>query len=139
MPVSEPAADEGPAVVVDAPESQSLLGLLLRDILVGGIRSPRGRAALAGLRGDVRVRAGTMSATLRFDGRRVVVLARADGPARAEVRGSMPAVVEVARGGSLLGPLLGGGLSFRGNPFVLLKMLPLLRPTAEPTDAGGPS
>ncbi len=126
-------------VVVEHPSEICLLGLLMRDMLAAGLRDPKAYEGVRSLVGDVRVQAGEMVVTLRFGEGRVRLLEGSDGAPRAAVRGTMAALLAVARGSGLLGPLLSGALGVGGNPFVLLRIMPLLRaprPAGEPGAAG---
>lgn len=82
---------------------------------------------VAKLEGDVQVQAGQMIVTLRFgDGRLTLVKGPSDSP-RARVKGDMGPFLEIARGGGVVLPFLSGAVSIGGNPFLLLKLMPLLQ------------
>jgi hypothetical protein len=119
------------SVVIEAPETMNLLGLLLRSILERSLADPAKADRAAGLRGEIAVRGGKMRVTLRFaDGGITITRAAAARP-RARVEGSLPAFLGVAQGKGLVSAWLSGRLSAKGNLLFLLKMLPLLR--SEPT------
>lgn len=115
-------------VVLDRPERQNLLGLLLQGMLQTNLASGRHDGSLRGVEGDIQVQAGDMIATLRFGGGAVTILAGPSDRARARVKGDMAAFLGVASGGGLMGPLLRGEIVFGGNPLLLLKLLPLIKP-----------
>jgi hypothetical protein len=113
-------------VIEDAPR-MNLLGLLLGSIIERQAQQEPARKRLARLRGALVVKAGEMSITLSFSDGRVTVSRGAAKAPRAVVEGSMQALMNVALGGGLVGPWLAGRLRTRGNPLLLLKVLPLMR------------
>lgn len=121
------AGAEGDPVVVEHPSELSLLGLLMRDMLTAGMAQEGAVDRVRSLWGDVRVQAGDMIVTLRFERGQVRIVEGGSPAPRASVRGTMAGLLVVARGGSLLSPLLSGAVKVGGNPFVLLRILPLLR------------
>jgi hypothetical protein len=122
-------------VTVDRPESMNLLGLLMRGLLEENLRVPANARAAARMRGEVAVEAGGMEVTLRFADGGITVLPGASGRPRARVRGGMQDLLSMVTGGGLVGPVLAGRVRIGGNPFVLLRMLPLIRatPAARPS------
>ncbi|HOX43859.1 MAG TPA: hypothetical protein PK668_09675 [Myxococcota bacterium] len=121
-----------PAIVVhlEEPARMNLLGLILRSLLTRNLAEPRlARRALA-LRGAVAIQAGDMQVGLCAEPGRLVIRRGAPARPRASVRGSLPVFLDIALGGSLLGPLLDGELHVGGNPLALLKLLPLIRARA---------
>ncbi len=114
-------------VIVDQPEMQNLLALLLRNILEANMADDAKYSKVSKLEGDVQVQAGQMVVTMRFgDGRLTLVKGPSESP-RASVRGDMGSFLEIARGGGVVVPFLSGAVSIGGNPFVLLKLMPLLK------------
>jgi hypothetical protein len=75
----------------------------------------------------VLVRAGEMAVTLRFGEGRITILLGDPGKARARVGGTMPALLGVVAEGKMVMPFLSGKIKIGGNPFFLLKILPLIR------------
>lgn len=114
-------------VVLDQPERQTLLGLLMKGMIEANLASGAHDDSLRGVEGDIEVRAGDMVATLRLGKGVVTILAGPAEKARARVKGDMAAFLGVASGGGLVGPLLRGEIGFGGNPFLLLKLLPLIK------------
>jgi len=122
-----PSARSPVEVVLDDAPRMNLLGLLMRGLLVTNLAEPRLAARAAGLRGAIQVTAGRMGASLTFEGARIVVSTRpASGP-RARVAGDMVALLDVVARRALLGPVLTGKVRLGGNPFFLLRLLPLIR------------
>lgn len=117
------------AVVVEAPETMNLLGLLLRSILERNLADPAKAGRAARLRGEVAVRGGKMRVTLRFAEGGVTITRVPAARPRARVEGSLPAFLGVAQGKGLASAWLSGRLSAKGNLLFLLKILPLLRST----------
>lgn len=114
-------------VVVDQPEKTNLLALLLRNILAANMADEGKYSRVAKLEGDVQVQAGEMIVTLRFgEGRLTLVKGPSESP-RARVKGDMGPFLEIARGGGVVLPFLSGAVSIGGNPFLLLKLMPLLK------------
>jgi hypothetical protein len=126
MVTSEGEAVASERVTLDQPERQNLLGLLMKDLIAANLAG--GNAGrLRGAEGDVRVQAGDMVVTLRLGGGAVTILAGPSERPRARVKGDMAAFLAVASGGGLVGPLIRGEIGFGGNPFLLLKLLPLIK------------
>jgi hypothetical protein len=112
---------------IEQRDEMSLLGLMLGEVLEASLSRPE-NAALAGrLNGSVGVRAGGMEVTIRFDRGRVVVSRGAAPRATARVKGSLDALLQVSLGRGAIRSFLAGEIGFGGNPFFLLKVLPLLR------------
>ena len=126
-------------VEVDRPEHMNILGLLMRGLLETNLKQPRLANRARHLKGDVAVRAGHMSVTLRFEGTRLLILADAHKPGsraadepppkkpRARVQGDMTALLEMVAGGGLVAPVVSRRVQVSGNLLMLLKMLPLIR------------
>ncbi len=115
------------SVVVEAPETMNLLGLLLRSILERNLADPAKAGRATRLRGEVAVRGGRMRVTLTFGEGGVTITRAAPAKPRARVEGSLAAFLSVARGKGLASAWLSGNLSAKGNLLFLLKILPLLR------------
>ena len=112
---------------IDQRDEMSLLGLMLGEVLEANVAQPRGAALARQLRGSIGVRAGRMAVTIRFD-RRSVALARGiDSNVKARVKGSLDALLQVSLGRGAIRSFLAGEIGFGGNPFFLLKALPLMR------------
>ena len=114
-------------VVLHDPTRANLLGLLLRGLLVANLAEARLAARAARLTGCVEVAAGRMVAHVSFEGRRVVVWSRPADQARARVGGDMVALLDVVARRALIGPVVRGKVRLSGNPFFLLRLLPLVR------------
>ncbi len=114
-------------VVVDKPERQNLLGLLMRNILKKNLGNEANYARVRAVKGDVQVKAGEMVITLRFDSGQLTIINGPTESPRATVRGDMAALLGVVSGGKLVSPMLFGAIRIGGNPLLLLKILPLIR------------
>jgi ubiquinone biosynthesis protein UbiJ len=115
------------AVVLEAPETMNLLGLLLRSILERNLADPAKAGRAARLKGEVAVRGGKMRVTLRFAPEGVTITRAAAARPRARVEGSLAAFLGVAQGKGIVSAWLSGRLSAKGNLLFLLKIMPLLR------------
>lgn len=120
-------AEQNGRVVVEDPEHMNLLGLLMQGLLSTNLANPAIARKVGSLRGDVRVQAGEMAVTLRFSDGPLRILRETETRPKAGVCGSMPALLGVVAGKGLVGPVLSRAIRIQGNPFVLLKMLPLIR------------
>jgi hypothetical protein len=118
-----------PDVVIDRPEKQSLLGLLLGQMFRDLLFDEKGWRWARGLRGDLEIQLGQMTATVRFDGGRLVVLHGPSPAPRARLSGDMTSFVQLARAGpmELAETLFRGGVRIRGNPVFLMQLLWLVR------------
>lgn len=119
--------DVADRVRLEEPEKMSILGLLMQGLLSNNLADEGKYARACSMSGDILVQAAKMSVTLRFaDG--VLTIIRGDaGQARAKVAGSMGSLLGVVTGDGVVRPFLSGKLKIGGNPFVLLKMLPLIQ------------
>jgi hypothetical protein len=118
------------AFEIEKRDEMSLLGLMLGEILEANLAQPRCAALARQLRGALGVRAGGMTVTIRFDRGKVAVARGLDAGAKARVKGSLDALLQVALGRGAIRSFLTGEIGFGGNPFFLLKVLPLLRVAA---------
>ena len=127
--MSEASPAPGERVVVDRPEGMNLLGLLMKGLLAINMDDESKYARAKNIEGDVQVQAGRMVITLRFHGGVLTILNGPSGKPRARVRGEMAALLAVVLGkwGFVVGKAMSGGLVPGGNPFFLLKILPLIR------------
>ena len=117
--------------ILEDPRRMNLLGLLMHGLIESNLRDPAVAAAVGRIRGDVFVQAGDMGVTLRFGGG-VVSIQRGDsGRSIARVRGGMQDLLGMVTGAGLVGPVLAGRVRIGGNPFVLLRILPLIRAPKE--------
>ncbi len=114
-------------VVVEDPEHTNLLGLLIRDLVSTNLSNEEIYERVRGMEGDIQVRAGDMVVTMRFGGGKLRIIEGERKNPKASVRGSMPALLSVVTGGGLIGPVLSGAIRIGGNPFTLLKVLPLIK------------
>ena len=125
--MNEPGAESKERVAVEKPEKMNLLGLLMRNLLATNLADDGLYERVTRMRGDVRIKAGGMSVVLRFGGAALGIVSDTGGPVRARVGGSMPALLGMVAGQGMVKPFLTGAVRIGGNPFVLLKMLPLIR------------
>jgi len=114
-------------VRVDQPEHMNLLGLLMKGLLVQTIKDPANARRVRKMKGDVRVGAGRMEVILRFDGSGIEIRKDAQQRPRASVGGGMVDLLGMVTGAGIVVPVLTGKVRIGGNPFFLLKMLPLIR------------
>jgi hypothetical protein len=121
------AIEPGERVVVEDPEHTNLLGLLMKDLVASNLADDATYEKMKAIQGDIQVRAGDMVVTMRFGGDQLRILDGEQKDPKASVGGSMPALLSVVTGGGMIGPLLSGAIKIGGNPFVLLKVLPLIR------------
>jgi len=113
-------------VLHDAPR-MNLLGLLMRGLLTANLAEPHLAARAERLRGTVEVAAGRMVAHLAFGPRGIVIRNGPADDARARVSGDMVALLDVVTRRALVSPVLRGQVRLGGNPFFLLRLLPLIR------------
>lgn len=123
-------SDEPDLTIVDPPR-MSLLGLMLGGVLARNLAQPEGRAAARKLNGALGVTAGKMSVTLRFDRGAVTLTRGLENRLKARVRGSLDGLLQVSLGRGPVRSFLAGEVSFKGNPFFVLKVLPLMRVPAD--------
>ena len=121
----------GVAFEIEKRDEMSLLGLMLGEVLEANVAQPRGAALARQLRGAVGVKAGGMAVTIRFDRGSVSVARGLDEVLKARVKGSLDALLQVSLGRGAIRSFLTGEIGFGGNPFFLLKVLPLLRVRAD--------
>ncbi len=115
------------SVRLEDPESMNLLGLLLRSLIQRNLEDPACQRRAERLRGDVAVRAGRMSVTVRFGDAEVVVTRAPAARPRARVGGTLAGLLEVALGRGLVRAWLRRRISASGNLFFVLRLLPLIR------------
>lgn len=106
-------------VVLERGEEMNLLGLFMQAAL----ESRAERVEKMAPSGDIAMTAGAMSVTLCFGDGPVVIRKGVAGKPRAHLKGSLEALIEIARGNTF-GPLLRRRARLSGNP---LAALPLAR------------
>ena len=114
-------------VEVEHPESISLMGLLMRGLIEENLRIEANARRVARMRGDVAVQAGGMAVTLSFGDGGVTIRGGTPEHPAARVSGGMEDLLGMVTGGGLVGPVLSGRVRIGGNPFMLLRILPLIR------------
>ncbi len=114
-------------VLVDTPEKMNILGLLMKGLLSDNLADESKYKRVCSMKGDVLVKAGLMSVTLRFKDNKLIIIRGDTGQAKAAVEGSMGALLSVVTEGAVVWPFLSGKIGIGGNPFFLLKMLPLIQ------------
>jgi hypothetical protein len=114
-------------VIIDDPPSMSLLGLLLGSIIERQTDRPQSIKRIEKLRGALVVEAGTMTITLQFADGKVTILRGAAEGARARVRGSMEALLNISLGKGMVMPWLLGRIKTKGSLIMLLRVIPLMR------------
>jgi len=114
-------------VNVEKIESMNLLGLILKSILEGNLADEKKAGKAAKIRGDIAVQAGDMKITLKCDGGTFAITRGHADKTNAKVRGGLKPFLNIALGGGLIQPVIDGDVKIGGNPFLLLKLIPLLR------------
>jgi hypothetical protein len=109
-------------VVLERADEMPLAGLFLHAAL----EARREALARAGARGDLAITAGGMSVTLRFEPSRVAVVPGVEGRPRAHLKGSLEALIEIARG-RFASPVLKRRVRISGNPAALLPLAKVFR------------
>jgi hypothetical protein len=114
-------------VTVIEPDRMNVLGLMLASVLERRLDSERGARTLRKLCGTVVIDSNGMRVALVFDRRSVAIRRSAPaGRVRAQIRGTLMALLDAALGRRLVHHLLTGRLRARGGPFVLWHVLRLL-------------
>jgi hypothetical protein len=116
-------------VQLDDPAKMNLLGLFVRDVVNRNLARPEGAARARGLRGRLVLRAGRMAVTLHLEGERLRLERGAAAQPTAEVRGDLATYLALSLGHSPILAFLRGQVQVRGNVWLLLRTLPLLRAT----------
>jgi len=114
-------------VVLDQPETMNLLGLILKSILEGNLELEKKARKAAKINGKIGVQAGEMKITLHCDAGQFKIVRGHGDKSNARVRGGLKPFLEIALGGGLVQPVIDGDVRIGGNPFLLLKLIPLLR------------
>ncbi len=109
------------------PERMSLLGHMLGGILETNLARREAASLARRLRGSLGVTAGNMSVTLAFGERGVTITRGLSAGLKACIRGSLDGLLQVSLGKGPMRAFLAGDVSFSGNPFFALKILPLFR------------
>ena len=105
----------------------NLLGLILQGILERNLEQ-RGAPPWTRKRSrTIHVQAGQMKVTAFFTPEGIRIERGFMGRANASVSGDMKAFLQVATRQALVKPFFKGHIKIGGNPFLLLKILPLLR------------
>jgi hypothetical protein len=119
--------DERPSLTIADPERMSLLGHMLGGILETSLARRETAAVARRLRGSLGVTAGRMSVTLVFGEQGITIERGLATGLRARVRGSLDGLLQVSLGKGPVRAFLAGDMSFSGNPFFALAVLPLFR------------
>lgn len=122
------AATDHPVVVGD-PDRANLLALLLQGYLTQQVVDRRLAKKARRLRGTFGVTVGNMTVRIEFAPHAITVHSGAEGRTRARVRGAMQEMIPLVLGGSFVAAaiaVLEGRIGIGGNPFALLRLLPLL-------------
>ena len=104
----------------------NLLGLFLASIISRNLEQPDHEQRFAKVKGAVLVEAGTMTVALCFAEGKLVVTRAAPEQVNARVSGAMDALMGMSLGSGMVGMVLSGRIKIKGNPFLLLKIKPLL-------------
>lgn len=116
-----------PRVRFATPGEMNLLGYILRALIERNLETPRGAKAFSRMKGRVMVGASAMRVTLEFSGDELVMRVGDQPKADARVHGSMDALLGVALGHGMVGPVLSGKLKVGGKAWRLLRMLKLMQ------------
>ena len=119
-----------PSVKFRNPGEMSLVGYILQALIERNLKTERGVKALAKMKGRVLVGASQMELTLDFTGDDLVMAVGRDGKPDARVAGNMDALLGVALGKGMVGPVLSGKLKVGGKIWRLLPMLKLMKAEA---------
>jgi len=114
-------------VILEKPESMNLLGLILKMIIERNLKQGMMADLVRNTRGNLRLGAGPMKATLKFEGERVVVARDWLEPARAKVAASLDTFLGIGLGKNPVIPFLLGKISLGGNLLWLLKLMPVFQ------------
>jgi hypothetical protein len=109
-------------VVLEQPARMNLLGLFMKAAL----ESRAERIEQAGPRGDIALTAGRMSVTLSFEPERVTIRKGVAEKPRAHLKGSLEALIQVARGRPVR-QLVTRRARISGNPLALLPVSRVFR------------
>ncbi len=112
-------------VLVEQPERMSLLGLFLK----GALEERLPALERASPRGELAISSPEMAVTLSCAADRVVLRPGVHGRPRAQVRGSMEALIQEARG-RIAGQVLRRRARVSGNPLALLPLARVFRSRA---------
>ena len=130
----------GVCVTIVEPEHINLAGLLFAGFLRNQLAHPKLARKASRIRGAFGMHVGRMPFTLTFTPDGVFISKGIAPKTRARVAGSMEEMIALVAGsGSTIGAfiaVLEGRLSIRGNPFALLRLLPLM---LKKVNAGTPS
>jgi hypothetical protein len=110
-------------------ERMNLLGLLLQGFLSQQLADAKLQKRAKRLRGQFGVQVADMAVTLGFSPEGVVIRRGMVRPLRACVRGPMKEMIPLVTAGGLVVAaiaVLEGRISISGNPFALLRLMPLL-------------
>jgi len=116
-------------VSIEEAERMNLLGLLLQGFLSQQLAEPRLQKRARRLRGQFGVQVADMAVTLGFSPEGVVIRKGLVRPLRATVRGPMKEMIPLVTGGGFVVAVIAvleGRVSISGNPFALLRLMPLL-------------
>jgi len=108
------------------PEKMNVLGLLMHGFLRNALSDERLAARARAMSGEVWLNAGLMWTTLVFDGQGIEIVRGKTQERTAMVGGEMDVLLGVVTGAGMVGPFLAGKIKIGGNPFFLLRMLPIL-------------
>jgi hypothetical protein len=115
------------SVVAEHPERLNLTGLVLMSLLEQNLHDESMRARAGRLQGKVGIQAGRMRVTVHCDSGRFVISNGFSPDLRAKVSGPMDVFLQVPLGKNVYWLVVTGRLRIGGNPFFLLKLLPLMR------------
>ena len=114
-------------VVLDHPETMNMLGLIMKMILERNLQDPDMAATASQTKGNLRLGAGPMKATLSFEGQRLVIKRDWETRSRAKCAASLDTFLRIGLGGNPVIPFLQGKVKIGGNIFWLLILMPLFQ------------
>lgn len=118
--------DMVPIDLVDKAD-MNLLGLILHSILERNLEQRAEPAWMHKRSRTLHVKAGQMEVTVLLTPEGIRIERGRRGKANASVSGNMKAFLKVATRQALIRPVLAGAVKIGGNPFLVLRILPLLR------------
>lgn len=116
-------------VRVVQPANMNLFGLLLAGFLSKQLASPKTAKKVRKMRGSYGIRAGTMQVTVVFGPDGVLVHRGLVCRTRARIAASVQEFVALVMAGSVLAAVIAvleGRVCIGGNPFALVKLLPIM-------------
>ena len=116
-----------PQVVLKDPESMNLMGLFLKTILERNMENASKAAVIQNMRATIDVKGGKMGVSLIIDRGTITIERGSPQRSNSRIAGTLDSMLSICTGGSYVAPVLSGKVKIGGNPFLLLRLLSLLR------------